>query len=152
MTVCAFAGHREAYSPDLDQRVTAAIEDVLKSDNSFVFYTGDMGEFDKKCSSAVRAAKRRHRELDIKLVLVLPYMTNRLNTDKEFYETYYDDITVPIESQAVHYKAAITQRNHWMVEQSDYLIAYVRRDYGGAYTTLRYANRLKKSIINLAAD
>lgn len=37
-----------------------------------------------------------------------------------------------------------------LVDHSDYLIAYVYRDFGGAYTTLNYAARHGKEIINLA--
>lgn len=109
-----------------------------------------MGEFDKMCSAAVRTAKRRHPELDIKLMVVLPYMMAKVNTDKDLYEKLYDDIIIPMELFGTHYKSAITKRNRWIVDQSDFLIAYVYRDFGGAYSTLRYAYRRKKEIINLA--
>ena len=109
-----------------------------------------MGEFDKMCSSAVRTAKRRHPELDIKLIVVLPYMMAKVNTDKDFYENLYDDIIIPTELSDAHYKSAITKRNRWIIDRSDCLIAYVYRDFGGAYMTLKYACQMKKEIINLA--
>lgn len=150
MISCTFAGHREIYGRNIESSIELAIESILKKDNSFVFYSGDMGEFDKMCSAAVRTAKRRHPELDIKLMVVLPYMMAKVNTDKDFYKNLYDDIIIPMELSDAHYKSAITKRNRWIIDRSDCLIAYVYRDFGGAYTTLKYANRMNKEIINLA--
>ena len=150
MISCTFAGHWEVYSRNVEGSIEFAIESILKKDNSFVFYSGDMGEFDKMCSAAVRTAKRRHPELDIKLMVVLPCMMAKINTDKDFYKNLYDDIIIPMELSDAHYKSAITKRNRWIIDRSDFLIAYVYRDFGGAYTTLKYANRMNKEIINLA--
>lgn len=150
MISCTFAGHREVYGRNIESSIELAIESILRKDNSFVFYSGDMGEFDKMCSAAVRTAKRRHPELDIKLMVVLPYMMAKVNTDKDFYKNLYDDIIIPMELSDAHYKSAITKRNRWIIDRSDCLIAYVYRDFGGAYATLKYACRMKKEIINLA--
>ena len=79
MISCTFAGHWEVYSRNVESSIEFAIESILKKDNSFVFYSGDMGEFDKMCSAAVRTAKRRHPELDIKLMVVLPYMMIKIS-------------------------------------------------------------------------
>lgn len=150
MISCTFAGHREVYGRNVQSSIELAIESILKKDSSFVFYSGDMGEFDKMCSAAVRTAKRRHPELDIKLMVVLPYMMAKINTDKDFYNKLYDDIIIPIELSDAHYKSAITKRNRWIIDRSDCLIAYVYRDFGGAYATLKYAYRMEKEVINLA--
>lgn len=147
---CTFAGHRKVYDHNVKSSIEIAIENILKKDHSFVFYSGDMGEFDKMCSTAVRTAKRRHPELDIKLLAVLPYMMTKVNTEKDSYKNLYDDIIIPMELSRAHYKSAITKRNRWIVDRSDFLIAYVYRDFGGAYATLKYACRKKKEIINLA--
>lgn len=150
MISCTFAGHREVYGRNVESSIEIAIESILKKDNSFVFYSGDMGEFDKMCSAAVRAAKRRHPKLDIKLMVVLPYMMAKVNTDKDFYKNLYDEIIISMELSDAHYKSAITKRNRWIIDRSDCLIAYVYRDFGGAYATLKYACRMEKEIINLA--
>ena len=150
MIFCTFTGHREIFDDNIEKQIKATIEDILKKDSEFVFYSGDMGEFDKMCSSAVRIARQNHPELNIKLILVLPYMMHRINTNRDYYENYFDGIIVPDELASVHYKAAIPQRNKWLVTHCDFLIAYVYRNFGGAYTTLKYAVRQRKKIINLA--
>lgn len=150
MTVCTFAGHREVYQANIANRLDEAIEQIIKTDDSVRFLVGGMGDFDGMCSSAVRRAKKKYPAKQISLELVLPYLTQELNENKSYYETSYDDIIVPIELAGVHYKSAITKRNRWMVEKSNYLIAFVYRDFGGAFTTLRYAEKKGLQIINLA--
>lgn len=150
MISCTFAGHREIYDCNIQKRVEAALDGILANDRAFVFYSGDMGEFDQMCASVVRNAKRRHPELDMRLIAVLPYMRNDINTNRAYYESCFDDIIVPIELADVHYKAAILRRNQWMIDHADYLIACVIRDFGGAYAAMQYAAKQGKRILNLA--
>lgn len=49
----------------------------------------------------------------------------------------------------IHYKAAIQKRNRWMVDQSDFVLSGIYRDFGGAYQTIRYAKRIGKTVIDL---
>lgn len=150
MTVCTFAGHREVYQANISDRIDETISQIIDTDDCFCFLVGGMGDFDRLCSSAVRRAKRKYPNKQISLELVLPYLTQELNENKLYYETNYDNVVIPIELAGIHYKSAITKRNSWMVEKSDWLIAFVYRDFGGAYTTLRYAEKKGLQIINLA--
>ena len=152
MTVCTFAGHREVYQANIADKLDEAISRILKNDDCFRFLVGGMGDFDGMCSSAVRRAKRNHPNKQISLELILPYLTQELNENKSYYEISYDDVVVPIELAGVHYKSAITKRNRWMVDKSDWMIAFVYRDFGGAYTSLRYAEKKGLQIINLAKE
>ena len=61
----------------------------------------------------------------------------------------YDWIIIPEELSGVHPKAAITMRNRWMVDASDYVIACVRRDFGGAYETVKYARHIGRTVFDL---
>ncbi len=140
------------YKPDISKSLDEAIEQVLKTDDCFSFLVGGMGDFDGLCSSAVRKAKKKHPEKQISLELILPYLTQELNESKDYYEQSYDSIVIPTELVGVHYKSAITKRNRWMVEQSSVIIAYVYRDFGGAFTTLKYAKKKGLQVINLAEE
>lgn len=150
LAVCSFAGHREVFSSSIEADIDCALEEIIQTDDDFIFYSGGMGEFDKKCESAVRRIKRTHPERSIRLVLVLPYLTHEINRDKEYFEAYYDDIVVPTELMGVHYKVAIKKRNRWMVDRADVVLAYIYRDFGGAFDTTRYAYRMGKPVLNLA--
>ena len=150
MLVCTFAGHRIINENVVTPLVNGAITELLQQDNEFFFYTGGMGDFDTLCSRIVRAEKRKHPEKILHLILVEPYMKNSINTNKEQILSLYDDIEVPLELMGCHPKAAIGKRNRILIDRADYLIACVTRQYGGAYQTLRYAQRRRIEIINLA--
>ena len=149
MLTCTFAGHAELYA-DIREHLYKVIDDCLQNTDEAIFYVGGRGKFDRMAENTVRAAKERYKNKDIRLYLVEPYMSVRLNRDREYNMQLYDDIIIPTELIGVHPKAAIPKRNRLMVDWSDLVIAYVCRDYGGAFQTLNYARRKNKRIINLA--
>ena len=63
----------------------------------------------------------------------------------------YDGVIYP-ELENVPLRFAISYRNMWMIENADLIIAYVCNEYGGAYESLKFALKRKKSIINLASE
>lgn len=69
---------------------------------------------------------------------------------KSYLQAVYDEILMPEGLEYAHYKAAISKRNRWMVDQADCLVSYIIRQYGGAYQTYRYAQRKSIPIINVA--
>lgn len=86
-----------------------------------------------------------------KLVCVKPYFTNDVNTNRDYYTTFYDDVIIPDELADIHYKAAIKARNRWMINHSDMILIYTVRNYGGAYEARRYAESESKNIIYIKA-
>lgn len=148
--VCTFAGHREILLPNIREKAFSAIRKLAEANTSLLFLSGGMGEFDILCENAVRRIKTDYPSLRIELQLILPYMSQTINSEREYYLSRYDGILIPSEMSSYHYKAAIKQRNYWMIDHSDFLIAYVHRGYGGAYEALRYAARKGMQLINLA--
>ena len=144
--ICCFCGHRDCDS-SLREKIKEAITDLIENQGITTFYSGGMGNFDKLCESVVRELKQKHK--DIRLCLIMPYMTKRLNTDKEYYAEMYDEIIIP-DLGDVHYKRAITERNKWMVDRSDVVLCYVIRNNGGAYKMREYGARMKKPIVMLS--
>ena len=147
MITCTFAGHRE---PECKRDVLAipslldaAIGQLLKTDDEFRFYFGGMGWFDELCLREVWYARREWRDKRIVLSLVQPY--ERKVAGRQL----YDEILLPDELRALHPRAAIPARNRWLIEHSDCLIAYVRRDAGGAAATLRCAREHGIRILQL---
>lgn len=147
-----FAGHREVYQSEVRTRLAEELEKVATKYDSILFYVGGIGDFDGMCASEVRALKRRHPKQDIKLVLVEPYMKQSINEEGEYLHMMYDEILIPMELAGIHYKKAITERNRWMIRESDLLVAYVYREFGGAYATLKFARKLGKECLNLADE
>ena len=141
--MCTCFGHRETYK-DFSRVLSELLEDLILNQGVVEFWTGGMGNFDGSFSAAVRGLKRKYP--DIKLILVKPYFSNELNTNKEYYEYTYDDVVIPDILAGAHPKSAITKRDRWMVENSDFIVTYVRRDHGGAFEAKKYAAKLDKVI------
>lgn len=150
MLRCTFAGHRQVFEGDVEQKLLRKLEELLELDEEFEFYMGRDGEFDALCRRAVGKIKDQHPEKRIVRVLVEPYMKQSLNTDRIIMNRSYDEIIVPEELINVHYKRAITARNRWMIDLCQVLIAYVHRDFGGAWTAMQYARERGLTVYNLA--
>ena len=127
MTVCTFAGHREVYQANIADRLDEAIAQIIETDDSFRFLVGGMGDFDGMCSSAVRRAKRKYPDKQISLELVLPYLTQELNENKQFYETSYDDV-IDISAIAEHLMLMILS-TVWLQESEDFAFSANIYDY-----------------------
>ena len=140
---CCGFGHREVYQNITGQLERAVLEAAKRG--CTLFYTGAMGEFDNLFSAAVRKAKKSYP--NIKLICVKPYLTKEINDVYLF--TLYDDIIIPTELADVHYKQVITKRNRWIISQSEVVIIYTVRNYGGAYSAFNYARKLKKEIMRI---
>lgn len=143
--VCSCFGHREIYH-NIDS-IYSKLENIIINENVNVFMTGGMGEFDELFSSTIRQLKIKYP--NIKLLLIAPYFTQKINLNKEYLQTMYDEIIIPDCVINSHYKSAISVRNRWMVENSDIILSYIHRNFGGAFTAVKYAVRLNKKVINL---
>lgn len=106
MITCTFAGHREVFG-SCTQKIENALETLIENEDTLYCYVGGMGEFDGFSAAAVRNLKRKYPNKEIRLTLVLPYMQQKLNEYKEYYETSFDDILIPAELAEIHYKRAI---------------------------------------------
>ena len=64
-------------------------------------------------------------------------------------EKQFDSVMIPPTLHNVHPKAAITERNRWMVENCDLLIAHVVHERGGAWTAMRVAEQLGMPVLRI---
>ena len=145
MKACCGFGHRNVFE-NISSKLDNAVEEAI-TQGCEIFYTGAMGDFDSLFSSAVRSAKKVYPH--IKLIGVKPYFTNDINTDKDYYAALYDDIIIPDELAGIHPKAAIKARNRWIIDNSDIVLIYTVRNFGGAYEAKRFAERNGKRLIKI---
>ena len=149
-TVSLF-GHREINQPIMvAEKLEKIIRKLISGKEYINFLIGRDGEFDIIAASVIR---RIIKELDCgnsSLTLVLPYMKAEYRDNEQEYLTYYDEVEICPESSKTHFKAAIQVRNRNMIDRSDLVILFVERKKGGAYQSLRYANRTGKWIMNIA--
>ena len=98
MKACCGFGHRNVFE-NISSKLDNAVEEAI-AQGCEIFYTGAMGDFDSLFSSAVRSAKKVYPH--IKLIGVKPYLTNDINTDKDYYTALYDDIIIPDDLAGIH--------------------------------------------------
>ena len=138
MPTCFFIGHREA-PETLMGELTAEVERHIIEYGVTDCVVGRYGRFDKLAAKCVKAAKKRHPE--VTLTLLLPYhpYDRPTPTPPGFDGTFY-----PPGMETVPKRAAIIRANRYMAEHSDYLIAYVWHSVSNARDLLEYARKLEK--------
>ncbi len=135
---CFFIGHREA--PDTLLPILAAeVERHITEYGVTDFVVGRYGHFDSMAASSVKVAKKRHPE--VTLTLLLPYhpYDRPVPTPPGFDGTFY-----PPGMETVPKRATIVRANRYMVDHSDYLIAYAWHLASTAKELVEYAQRRKK--------
>lgn len=148
-TVCFF-GHRQVDDfQSAEQAVESFIEVLLKEHEYVEFLVGRDGEFDQIVSSAVLRCKNRMDSANCSLIWIMPYLKADYVNDIDSYDSYYDSVEVCEKSALAHPKSAIQIRNKVMVDRSDLCVFYITRKSGGAYQTLRYAEKTGANAINL---
>ena len=140
MVACTFFGHRDC-SDSLKPRLQSVIIDLITNHGVDMFYVGNQGAFDRLVRGVLREIAQEH--LRIQYAVVLAYTpSGRPAADTA-------DTMLPEGIELVHPRYAISWRNNWMLQQSDFVVAYVAHPWGGAAQYVQKANRSGKTVINL---
>ena len=124
----AFFGHR--YVDNIIKAETLLEKQIRKliDENVYVdFLVGRNGDFDQCVSSSVLRVRKKYRDDNSALVLVLPYPTAEYLNNEESFHDYYTDVEISCAASAAHPKAAIQIRNQEMVDRADLIICYIER-------------------------
>ncbi len=142
-------GHRKIEDLRLlDDKLMPLVHELIQMNPYVSFFIGRNGEFDKYAASVIKRVQKILGKENSEITLVLPYAT----ADMKYYEEYYDSVIIPESLYGVHPKSAITMKNRWMIDHSDLVIVNVKRNCGGAYTAMKYAEKMQKKLINLCED
>ena len=139
MTACTFFGHRDCPG-SVKASLYEAIERLICDQRVDTFYVGTQGSFDRMAYAAL--AELRQRYSHIKVYRVLAYMPKQSEADSA-------DTIVPEGIENAHPRYAIIHRNYWMIDHSDYVIAYVTHTFGGAYQAVERAKKKGKILIQI---
>lgn len=137
MTV-TFCGHSHVNDADELNEWLDNVLDMLIVDGADRFYLGGYGDFDRMSAEAVKAKKEERP--GIEMALVTAYLGRQADGET------YDYMIYPT-LKDVTQRSAIPQRNEWMVDSADVVVAYVTHEWGGAAKTLEYARRCGKRVI-----
>lgn len=110
------------------------------------FYCGGYGDFDLLCGRVLYELKQEGYLFES--YYITPYLEkDRRLQDPLFLKHYDGTIYPPLEKTPPRF--AIEKRNRWMVDKSDLILCYVLYSFGGAAKTRAYAEKKKKSILDL---
>ena len=121
---CCFFGHREV-THNIREKLTAIIEKLVTEGGVTDFYVGHQGQFDSMVYSVLKELKEVYPHIGYSVVLA--YMP-----DEHFKEVYGEDTLFPDGLESVPKRFAISIRNDWMIQHSDYAVCYVHKITGGA--------------------
>ena len=142
MTACTFFGHRDCYGLQEEKLENAIIGLIEKGVDTF--YVGHQGHFDALVRGRLRKLQRQFSHIHYEVVLAY------LSTEKQEYPEH-EDTVYPEGLECVPRKFAISKRNAWMLERSQYCICYLSRSWGGAYTFSMKAKKQGKTLIQLGS-
>jgi len=134
---CFFIGHRDA-PESIIPILSAEVERHITEYGVSTFVAGKYGRFDFLAARTVIAAKAKHP--NVTLTLLLPYHPAERPVD---IPTGFNETIYPSGMEKVPRRYAIVEANKAMIRQSDYLIAYVTHPASNASKFLAYAEQLE---------
>ena len=123
-------------------KLRAVLVDLITNRGVDMFYVGHQGQFDANVHSELKKLKQEYPRINY--AVVLAYMPGK--------KTEYDDYSealLPEGIESVHPHNAISWRNNWMLEQSDYVITYITHSWGGASRSYNKAISSGKEVLYL---
>ena len=141
MPTCTFFGHRDC-SEVIKPKIKEVLVNLIANCGVDMFYVGHQGRFDGLVHSVLKELQQEYPSINY--AVVLAYMPSQ----KSEYDDYSNTM-LPEGIETVHPHYAISWRNKWMLQQSDYVVTYITHSWGGA---AQYADKAKKQgkiIINL---
>lgn len=135
-------GHR-VVTDDIGERLKQEIEGLILQKNVLNFYVGHQGAFDGMVLSTLKSMKDNHPQIEYSVVLA--YLPNSVDSLLDEKNTLY-----PEGIESVPKRFAISWRNDWLINHSDYVICYTTHITGGAAKYVAKAKNKGKYIINLS--
>ena len=142
MATCTFFGHREC--PDsIKIKLREILIDLISNHDVDMFYVGHQGRFDAIVRNVLQESKKEYPQINYSVVLA--YMPGKQTEHND-----NSDTMLPEGIESVHPRYAISWRNNWMIQQSNYVVTYITHAWGGAAQYAENATRSGKVVINLS--
>ena len=144
MKICFFIGHTEA-TAELLPSLTALVERHIVHYGVTEFVVGNYGGFDHIAAKAVIAAKKKHPQITLSMLIPYHPAERPIQPPAGFDNTFY-----PPDMEKVPRKFAIIRANRYMIDHADYLIAFTWHPASNARNLVDYATkRSHKGLITI---
>lgn len=147
--ICAFSGHRNLKALDFDNALLDRVVHNLIKTGTTEFLCGMAYGFDLAAAETVLMYKK---DYDIKLTACLP-CANQTDTfsknDKFKHNIILDSCDEVITLAPAYYRGCMHERDRYLVDNSDVLVCFLRKQSGGTFYTVNYARKKGRKIIEL---
>ncbi len=142
---CTFFGHRDCPA-EVRAALRGTVVELIEQCGADTFYVGNHGAFDAMARSVLRELKQEYSHISCHVVLAyLPQGQNRAD-DRDGCDLIY-----PEGIELVPKRFAVSWRNQWMLERSEYVVTYITHGWGGAAQFAQMAKRQKKIVRTLGS-
>ena len=143
MAACCFFGHRDC--PDtIKPTLRDAIVELIENRGVTRLYVGHQGTFDAIVLSVLRELEKKYPQIRYDVVLAyMPRETSEHDAEMEQHTLLPEGI------ETAPKRFAIDRRNKWMLQNSDYVVTYVRQTWGGAAKFASAAKQLGKIVVEI---
>ena len=138
-----FLGHKNTPN-HIQKKLEQILIDLIVNKDVRIFYVGNQGNFDVIVHNTIKILQMDYPY--IKCFTVLAYRPKNHNNFN--YQDYTDTIYPEILTNAPP-RFAISKRNEWMIERSDFVVTYTAYSQGGAGKFQDIAEKKGKTIISL---
>ena len=143
MPVCTFFGHR-IVPKEIEPTLRSTLINLIINHNVKLFYVGNHGDFD---AMARRTLKSLSDDYPITYYIVLAYMPEKRAS---LCSGDLSDTIFPDGVETVPKRFAITYRNKWMLDRSDFVVTYVVHGAAsGSAQFKKMAERKGKTVIGI---
>ena len=138
---CTFFGHRDC--PDeVKGRLRKAVEAMIAQGVTH-FYVGKEGRFDAAVRMVLRDIQKKYPHIRYEIVLAYLPQGEQSQTDT--------NTLFPEKLATVPRRFAISRRNEWMLQQSEFVVTYVTYSWGNAARWEQQARKQGKTVVALAS-
>ncbi len=141
---CTFFGHRDC-PKEVEKKLQEILINLIENKNVTEFYVGNQGMFDYFVRKTLFQLSKLY---PIKYYIVLAYIP----VVGKKYDEYVVDTILPNDIENVPKRFALSFRNRWMIERSDFVITFVKYSWGGASQFKELAEKKHKIVVNITID
>lgn len=135
---CALTGHRDL-PDDFDvEKLRKKLKDLIEK-GVFIFYNGLAMGFDLLSAEILLSLKKEYK--NVKIVACIPCLRQEKYYKEEDKKRYYQvlkDVDEKIILSEEYYKGCMLQRDKYMADKADVLLAYLKKETGGTAYTVKY--------------
>ncbi len=149
---CCFTGHREVPNEEyafVHKKTREAIMTLVDKGVERFIVGGALG-FDTLAATLLFEIRQNFPH--IKIVIAVPYKAQAKGFCQSDLAIYNETLKLAdqvVELSENYYRGCLHVRNRYMVDESGYIISYLRKNSGGSYFTTDYAQKKGIEIIKI---